>query len=99
MILEVNLLRDAGEAVGNILAWIADLVLGVLGSLGAVFSDFFGGVADGAGMSDASLFSWVLLGLGALFLIGAIQSLLKASIVGGIVQLVIAAFLIGWVVT
>ncbi|MBU0725074.1 MAG: hypothetical protein KJ904_17630 [Alphaproteobacteria bacterium] len=99
MMLEVNLLRDAGEAIGNILAWIASGVLGIVASLGNVFDDFFGGVADGVGMSDATLFSWVLLALGVFFLIGAVQSFIRASIIGGIFQLVIGAFLIGWAIS
>ncbi|MFN3461242.1 MAG: hypothetical protein ACK4ZN_09565 [Oceanibaculum sp.] len=96
---EVNLLRDVGAMIGAGLAWVADTVLGALGSLGTFFSDFFGGVASGAGMGDATLFSWVLLGLGALFLVGALQAFIGARIVGGILQLVIASALIGWAIT
>ncbi|EKE69429.1 MULTISPECIES: hypothetical protein [Oceanibaculum] len=96
---EVNILRDVGEIIGAGLAWIADTVLGALDSLGAIFSDFFGGVASGAGMDDASLFAWVLLALGALFIVGALQAFIGARIVGGIFQLVIGAALIGWAVT
>lgn len=96
---EMNILRDVGEIIGAGLAWIADTVLGALDSLRAVLADFFGGVASGAGMGDATLFSWVLLGLGALFFVGAVQAFIGARIVGGIFQLVIGAALIGWAVT
>lgn len=96
---EVNLLRDVGAMIGAGLAWVADTVLGALGSLGAIFADFFGGVASGAGMDDATLFAWVLLGLGALFFVGALQAFVGGRIVGGILQLVIGAALIGWAVT
>lgn len=99
MMAEASLLHDLGAMIGAALAWVADTVLGALESLGTVFSDFFGGVASGAGMGDATLFSWVLLGLGALFLVGALQAFIGARIVGGILQLVIASALIGWAIT
>jgi hypothetical protein len=99
MMADANLLRDLGAMIGAALAWVADTVLGALGSLGTVLADFFGGIASGAGMSDATLFSWVLLGLGALFFVGALQAFVGARIIGGIFQLVIGAVLIGWAVT
>lgn len=96
---ETNLLHELGEFFGAALAWVANTVLGVLNALRTVLADFFDGVATGAGMGDATLFAWALLGLGALFFVGALQAFVAARIVGGIFQLVIGAALIGWAVT
>lgn len=96
--IDVSLLRDVGAVIGAGLTWIADTVLGVLDSLGIIFADFFNGVASGAGMDDATLFAWVLLALGALFIVGAVQAFIGRRIVGGIFQLIIGAALIGWAV-
>lgn len=96
---EVNLLHELGEIIGAALAWVAETILGVLNSLRTVLADFFDGVAAGAGMSDATLFAWVLLGLGALFFVGALQAFVSSRIVGGIFQLIIGAALIGWAVS
>jgi hypothetical protein len=41
----------------------------------------------------------VLLGLGALFFVGALQAFVSSRIVGGIFQLVIGAALIVWAVS
>ena len=96
---ETNLLHDLGAMIGAALAWVADTVLGALTTLRTVLADFFDGVAAGSGMGDATLFAWVLMGLGALFFVGALQAFIAARIVGGIFQLVIGAALIGWAIT
>ncbi len=82
-----------GEALRAIVAGIKWL----LGGLGGALGDFYSGLSKAMGMSP-SLFNFVLLVLGLMFLWGAVKALLRRSIIGFLFWLVLAVLVLGGLV-
>lgn len=82
-----------GEALRGVVAGIKWL----LGGLGGALGDFYSGLAGAMGMSP-SIFNFVLLVLGLMFLWAAIKALLRRAIVGFIFWLFLAVLVLGGLV-
>lgn len=82
-----------GEALRAIVAGIKWL----LGGLGGALGDFYSGLSKAMGMNP-SLFNFVLLVLGLMFLWAAVKALLRRSIVGFLFWLVLAVLVLGGLV-
>ncbi|KAG1264245.1 hypothetical protein G6F65_014389 [Rhizopus arrhizus] len=82
-----------GEALRGIVAGIKWL----LGGLGGALGDFYSGLAGAMGMSP-SIFNFVLLVLGLMFLWAAVKALLRRSIIGFLFWLVLAVLVLGGLV-
>jgi hypothetical protein len=87
-----------GEALGQVIAWVADLAGAVWDRIGSAIGDFFAGLARGAGLEDAGIFAWVLLVLGILLVLSAIRGFMRRALVGPLFQLAFGLLLIGVVV-
>lgn len=90
---------DFGEALGRAIAWFVGLFEGLWSVLGGSVEAFFDGLARGLGIEDAGLLTWLLIGLGLLLILGAIQGFLQRSVIGPLFALVLGLALIGWVIT
>ncbi|MCD0497071.1 hypothetical protein LP085_09450 [Achromobacter sp. MY14] len=82
-----------GEALRAVVAGIKWL----LGGLGGALGDFYGGLSKAMGMSP-SIFNFVLLVLGLMFLWAAVKALLRRSILGFLFWLVLAVLVLGGLV-
>lgn len=82
-----------GEALRAIVAGIKWL----LGGLGGALGDFYSGLSKAMGMSP-SLFNFVLLVLGLMFLWAAVKAVLRRSIIGFLFWLVLAVLVLGGLV-
>ncbi|WMD22846.1 hypothetical protein RAS12_10875 [Achromobacter seleniivolatilans] len=82
-----------GEALRGVVAGIKWL----LGGLGGALGDFYSGLAGAMGMNP-SIFNFVLLVLGLMFLWGAVKAILRRSILGFIFWLFLAVLVLGGLV-
>lgn len=81
-----GLAQSSGEAVGGVIS-------GIPGTL----SDFFGGVAKGAGVNG--MLDWAMLVVGIALLLGAARGIKRGKIVGPLLSGFIAVALMGWAVS
>ncbi len=87
-----------GSALGSALRAIVDVLQTIFGGLGGAISDFFDGLAGAMGMAP-STFNYAVLLIGVLLLVAGVKSLLRRSIVGGIIWLLLAALVLGSLVS
>ncbi len=86
-----------GEALGRFIRVIVDLLSGVLGAMADAIDDFLQGLARAIGM-DVSIFSIILLIIGLLFLFNGIRALLRRSIIGAVIWLLLGLMVMGWLI-
>ncbi|EZH78861.1 MFS transporter [Ectopseudomonas composti] len=86
-----------GEALGRAIRFIVDMLSGVLGAMADAIDDFLQGMARAIGM-DVSIFSIILLVIGLLFLFSGARSLLRGSIIGGVIWLFLGLVVMGWLI-
>jgi hypothetical protein len=86
-----------GEALGRAIRFIVDMLSGALGAMADAIDDFLQGMARAIGM-DVSIFSIILLIIGLLFLFGGARSLLRGSIIGGVIWLFLGLIVMGWLI-
>jgi len=86
-----------GEALGRFIRFIVDMLSGVLGAMADAIDDFLQGLARAIGM-DVSIFSIILLIIGPLFLVNGIRALLRRSIIGGVIWLLLGLMVMGWLI-
>lgn len=90
------MLHELGEAIGSAIAWLTDAFFSFWDVVLGVFDDFFDGLARGLGMQGAGPLAWLLLAVGLLLIVSAIQGFLRRSIVGPIILLALGFGLIAW---
>ena len=69
----------------------------VIGAMADAIDDFLQGMARAIGM-DVSIFSIILLIIGLLFLFSGVRSLLRGSIIGGVIWLFLGLVVMGWLI-
>ena len=87
---------EAGEAVGGVLAWIAEQASGIWNAIGPGVGDFIGGVLRGAGLENASGIELIAVGVGGVLLIAAARALFDARPFSAVVTGAIGAAAIAW---
>ena len=73
------------------------MLSGVLCAMADAVDDFLQGMARAIGI-DVSIFSIILLIIGLLFLFSGARSLLRGSIIGGVIWLFIGLIVMGWLI-
>lgn len=86
-----------GQVLGRIIRFVVDMLSGTLGAIGDALDAFFRGLAGAIGMSP-SIFSFILLAVGLLFLLNAVRALLRRSIFAAIVWLLLGLIVMGWLI-
>jgi len=87
---------DAGEAVGGILAWIANAASDVWNAIGPTIGSFVEGVLRGAGLGDATTLELIAVGIGAVLVIGAGRAVFDGRVVSALIAGAMGAALIAW---
>lgn len=86
-----------GHALGRAIRFVVDMLSGALGVVADAIDAFLQGLARAIGM-DVSIFSLILLVIGLLFLYKGVRALLRRSIIGGLVWLLLGLVVMGWLI-
>ncbi|MCE0463163.1 MULTISPECIES: hypothetical protein [Pseudomonas] len=86
-----------GQALGSVIRFIVDLLSGLFNTLANAGSNFVDGLSRALGM-DTSIISIIALILGLLMLYSAIRAFMRASIVLGIIWLVLGLWVLSWII-
>ncbi|WP_277373001.1 hypothetical protein [Pseudomonas sp. AA-38] len=86
-----------GEALGRVIRFVVDMLSGALSAVADAIDDFLHGLANAIGM-DSSIFSILLLIVGLLFLYNGVRALLRRSIIGGVIWLLLGLMVMGWLI-
>jgi phage shock protein PspC (stress-responsive transcriptional regulator) len=86
-----------GQALGSVIRFIVDALSGLFNLLSHAGSNFVEGLSRTLGM-DASIISIIALILGLMLLWSAIRAFMNASIIMGIIWLVLGLWLLSWII-
>ena len=86
-----------GQALGSVIRFIVDLLSGLFNTLSHAGGNFVEGLSQALGM-DTSIVSILALVVGLLLLYTAIRAFMRASIIGGIIWLVLGLWVLSWVI-
>ncbi|GHB30006.1 hypothetical protein [Salinicola rhizosphaerae] len=86
-----------GEALGNVLRTIVDLLNGLFGNVWGAMDGFVDGLTGALGINN-SIFSIGVLIVGVLLLINGVRALLRGGIVGGILWLLLGLLILSWLI-
>ncbi|WP_347903810.1 hypothetical protein [Pseudomonas purpurea] len=86
-----------GQALGSVIRFIVDGLSGLFNMLTHAGGNFIDGLSRALGM-DASLVSILTLIIGLMLLYSAIRAFMRASIVMGIIWLVLGLWLLSWII-
>ena len=86
-----------GQALGSIIRFIVDGLSGLFGALSNAGGNFVEGLSRTLGM-DTSIISIATLILGLVVLWSAIRAFMNASIIAGIIWLLLGLWLLSWII-
>lgn len=86
-----------GQALGSVIRFIVDGLSGVFNALTHASGNFIDGLSKALGM-DASIISILILIIGLMLLYSAIRAFMRASIIAGVIWLVLGLWVLSWVV-
>ena len=86
-----------GQALGSVIRFIIDGLSSFFHSLTHAGGNFIDGFARSLGMSP-SFFSILILILGLMLLYSAVRAFMRASIIFGIIWLVLGLWLLSWII-
>ncbi|NBA95084.1 hypothetical protein [Pseudomonas sp. R5(2019)] len=86
-----------GQVFGAVIRFIVDGLSGLFGILANAGGNFIEGLSRTLGM-DTSLTSILALIIGLLLLYSAVRAFMRASIVMGIIWLILALWVMSWVI-
>ncbi len=86
-----------GQALGSLIRVIVDALSGLFNLLASAGGNFIDGLARTLGM-DTSLVSILALIIGLMLLYSAIRAFMRASIILGIIWLVLGLWVMSWVI-
>lgn len=84
-----------GEAIGDAIRVMVEFLLGFFTNFFGAFDDFIDGLTRSLGI-NASFFSILVLVIGLWLLWRGIRALLRGSLLGAIVRIVLAVFILSW---
>ena len=86
-----------GQALGAVIRFVVDALSGLFNLLANAGGNFIDGLARTLGM-DTSLVSILMLVIGLLLLYSAVRAFMRASIIMGIIWLMLGLWVLSWVV-
>lgn len=94
---EEGFFNALGEAVGNALRLIVELLDAVFSGLWGAIDSFVDGLTGALGINP-SLLSFAVLVVGIMLLLSGIRALLRRSIVGGLIWLALGMVVLSWLI-
>ncbi|MFL1501489.1 hypothetical protein ACI77J_07780 [Pseudomonas sp. O64] len=86
-----------GNTIGLIIHYIVEFFSGLFNMLTNAGGNFVEGMSRALGM-DTSIISIITLIVGLLFLYSAVRAFMRASIIAGVIWLMLGLWLLSWVV-
>ena len=86
-----------GQALGSVIRFIVDALSGLFQLVSRASSNFVEGLSRALGM-DTSIISIIALIVGLMLLWSAIRAFMNASIIAGIIWLLLGLWILSWVV-
>lgn len=86
-----------GQALGSVIRFIVDGLSGLFNQLTHAGGNFVEGLSRALGM-DTSIISIIALIIGLVFLYWAVRAFLRASIILGIIWLMLGLWLLSWII-
>lgn len=86
-----------GQALGSIIRFIVDGLSGLFNLLSQAGSNFVEGLSQTLGM-DTSIINIIALIIGLMLLWAAIRAFMSASIIMGIIWLLLGLWLLSWII-
>lgn len=93
-----SFIGNLGLWLGTLVRFIVETLNGLFGTITEAGSNFVDGMARALGM-DTSIISIAVLIIGLLFLYNAVRAFIRASIIGGVVWLVLGLWLLSWIIS
>ncbi|NWA84191.1 MULTISPECIES: hypothetical protein [Pseudomonas] len=95
--MQVDFFGWLGNTVGLIIHYIVEFFSGLFNMLSNAGGNFVEGMSRSLGM-DTSIISIITLIIGLLFLYSAVRAFMRASIIIGVIWLMLGLWLLSWVV-
>ena len=92
-----SFIGNLGLWLGTLVRFIVETLNGLFGTITEAGSNFVDGMARALGM-DTSIISIITLIVGLLFLYSAVRAFMRASIIVGIIWLMLGLWVLSWVV-
>ncbi|VVN63386.1 hypothetical protein PS685_04320 [Pseudomonas fluorescens] len=92
-----SFIGNLGLWLGTLVRFIVETLNGLFGTITEAGSNFVDGMARALGM-DTSIISIAVLIIGLLFLYNAVRAFIRASIIGGVIWLVLGLWLLSWII-
>ena len=86
-----------GQALGSVIRFIVDGLSGLFGALTHAGGNFIDGLSRTLGM-DTSIISIAVLIIGLLFLYNAVRAFMRASVIGGVIWLLLGLWVLSWII-
>ena len=95
-----SFIGNLGLWLGTLVRFIVETLNGLFGTITEAGSNFVDGMARALGM-DTSIISIAVLIIGLLFLYNAVRAFIRASIIGGVIWLVLGLWLwlLSWIIS
>ena len=93
-----SFIGNLGLWLGTLVRFIVETLNGLFGTITEAGSNFVDGMARALGM-DTSIVSIAVLIIGLLFLYNAVRAFIRASIIGGVIWLVLGLWLLSWIIS
>ncbi|MDN5393516.1 MAG: hypothetical protein L0G28_19275 [Pseudomonas sp.] len=93
-----SFIGNLGLWLGTLVRFIVETLNGLFGTITEASSNFVDGMARALGM-DTSIISIAVLIIGLLFLYNAVRAFIRASIIGGVIWLVLGLWLLSWIIS
>ena len=93
-----SFIGNLGLWLGTLVRFIVETLNGLFGTITEAGSNFVDGMARALGM-DTSIVSIAVLIIGLLFLYNAVRAFIRASIIGGVIWMVLGLWLLSWIIS
>ncbi|MDY7572548.1 hypothetical protein [Pseudomonas sp. CCC4.1] len=93
-----SFIGNLGLWLGTLVRFIVETLNGLFGTITEAGSNFVDGMARALGM-DTSIISIAVLIIGLLFLYNAVRAFIRASIIGGVIWMVLGLWLLSWIIS
>ncbi|PAA15712.1 hypothetical protein [Pseudomonas fragi] len=93
-----SFIGNLGLWLGTLVRFIVETLNGLFGTITEAGSNFVDGMARALGM-DTSIVSIAVLIIGLLFLYNAVRAFIRASIIGGVIWLVLGLWILSWIIS
>ncbi|AQU83866.1 MAG: hypothetical protein JJT87_15910 [Halomonas sp.] len=89
--------NEAGQVIGDVIRTVVEFLLAIFTNFFGALEEFVNGLSRSLGF-NASFFSILVLVIGLWILWGGVRALLRGSLLGAIVRIVLALVILSWLI-